>query len=194
MNVKHENERKFLRSGLQRNCPSDLKFRLDMVPVRNERDTDERKKKKELVENYPLHFCINFQHNHQLKRHKHSRFGNVSQETKNRYFFNTFQLNSMLLSVSSFCNAQSHCCHFTQPHHSIQLCQVVWPLSSFNSFIFFTFAHKVDGFFPLNLIFFIGIELWLKNGPSILGFAFGIFLASSSAIPSLLPDFASRHS
>ena len=83
---------------------------------------------------------------------------------------------------------------FTQPHHSIQLCQVVWPLSSFNSFIFFTFAHKVDGFFPLNLIFFIGIELWLKNGPSILGFAFGIFLASSSAIPSLLPDFASRHS
>ena len=112
MNVKHENERKFLRSGLQRNCPSDLKFRLDMVPVRNERDTDERKKKKELVENYPLHFCINFQHNHQLKRHEHSRFGNVSQETKNRYFFNTFQLNSTLLSVSSFCNAQSHCCHF----------------------------------------------------------------------------------
>ena len=30
-------------------------------------------------------------------------------------------------------------------------------------------------FFPRNLIFFIEIGLWLKTGPSIVGFAFGIF-------------------
>ena len=89
MNVHHDKKRGFLRPGLHRNCPSDFQFRLDKAPVSYKRDTDERRSKKELISNYPLHFTINFKHNHQLNRHEHSRFTKVSQETKTRFLFKT---------------------------------------------------------------------------------------------------------
>ena len=84
MNVRHDNNRKFLRSGLQRACPSKISFCLEKTPKKLVEDRPGVRAKKELVGDFPLHFSINFEHNHQLKRHEYSRFGNVSKDTQRR--------------------------------------------------------------------------------------------------------------
>ena len=52
--------------------------------------------------------------------------------------------------------------------------------SSYKRPIFFIFFRKLVAFLCLspNLIFFVGIGLWLKTGPSTLGFCFGTFFVA----------------
>ena len=69
MNTHHKNkETNLRRPDLQQNCPA-----------------WERIQKKNLQKEFPLFFHLNFIHNHQIKRHEYSRFGIVSEETKNRF-------------------------------------------------------------------------------------------------------------
>ena len=56
MNVRHDNNRKFLRSGLQRACPSKISFRLEETPKKLVEDRPGVRAKKELVGDFPLHF------------------------------------------------------------------------------------------------------------------------------------------
>ena len=62
-----------------------ITFRLDKEKEILKRDSPERVEKKELERDFPLFFNFNMIHNHQTNRHEHSRFGNVSEETKKRF-------------------------------------------------------------------------------------------------------------
>ena len=88
MNTHQKNkETNLRRPDLQQNCPANLTFRLDLprkIPSKS-RDTPERIEKKNLQKEFPLFFKLSFIHNHQIKRHEYSRFGIVSEETKNRF-------------------------------------------------------------------------------------------------------------
>ena len=88
MNTHQKNkETNLRRPDLQQNCTANLTFRLDLpkkIPTKS-RDTWERIQKKNFQKEFPLFFHLNFIHNHQIKRHEYSRFGIVSEETKNRF-------------------------------------------------------------------------------------------------------------
>ena len=86
MNVSHsEKSKKLQRPNLQRKCPATITFCLEKPREVLERDSSERVAKKTIEKEFPLSFNLNMIHNHQINRHEHTRFGNVSEETKRRF-------------------------------------------------------------------------------------------------------------
>ena len=86
MNVFHSTQSKdFQRPGLHRDCPASLKFSIENEKEYLKRDSDEKRAKKEIMNRFPLQIKLDFQHNHQILRHEHTRYLNVSEDTKKRF-------------------------------------------------------------------------------------------------------------
>ena len=86
MNVyHHKSSKKHKRKELDRDCPAFLKFKFEKSIPFNRHDTPERRANKIKAADFPLWFHLSFVHNHQIHRQEHTRFGAVSQETKDEY-------------------------------------------------------------------------------------------------------------
>ena len=86
MNVFHNTQSKdYQRPGLHRDCPASVRFSLENEKEYHKRDSDEKSAQKQIINRFPLQIKLDFQHNHQIYRHEHTRYLNVSEQTKKRF-------------------------------------------------------------------------------------------------------------